>query len=166
MRSELGAEPAARRLRRFADIARAKIVAGKLGSSLSPDRIYKFVATAGRNGKTHLLVVCNSSVGYRLSNGAAAKLGQTMSREAALDLRQIIRECYDAVVAMNLQRSRSFHRPTNCAIPEFSPHAGPSAIGAGSPSRRRPSLMRVRRSQPYGPRCRWSRTPPNIHTFI
>jgi len=43
-----------------------------------------------------------------------------MSREAALDLRQIIQERYDAVVAIDLQRSHPFRWPTNCAFPD--PH--------------------------------------------
>jgi len=39
-----------------------------------------------------------------------------MSREAALDLRQIIRARDDAVVAIGLQRSRPFRRPPRCAF--------------------------------------------------
>lgn len=42
-----------------------------------------------------------------------------MSREAALDLRQVIRKSYDAVVVMGLQRSRPFGWPTNCAFPDL-----------------------------------------------
>lgn len=41
-----------------------------------------------------------------------------MSREAALDLRQVVRECYNAVAVKGLQRSRRFRRPTNCAFPD------------------------------------------------
>ena len=46
-----------------------------------------------------------------------------MSREAALDLRQIIRACDDAVVAIGLQRSRPFRWPVSCAFPV--PHNTP-----------------------------------------
>lgn len=105
----------------FADIARAKVFAAR--TRRRTYRPIEFVIRLRQVAATDeriCRVVCNSPDCYRVGTGGQQSWDSAMSREAALDLRKLIRECYEAVVVMGLPRSRSFRWLTNCAFPD--PH--------------------------------------------